>query len=156
MKTKSKHLFLSFLFALLCFTSCQEEITEISIPNDQEAIVPNSTLVSLMSRTTANFGAADNILDNVSCFSVELPVTIVITDITLIIETLSDLEQLESLLRDASNDANLDFIFPITIIFNDYSHVVIENEDELESFINECVANETDVINKFCNLNCAL
>ncbi|WP_179348476.1 hypothetical protein [Winogradskyella pacifica] len=147
MKTKSKHLFISFLFALLCFTSCQEEITEINIPNDQEAIVPNSTLVSLMSRTTANFGAADNILDNVSCFSVELPVTIVITDITLIIETLSDLEQLESLLRDASNDANLDFIFPITIIFNDYSQVVIENEDELESFINECVANETDVIN---------
>lgn len=146
MKTKSKHLFIFFLFALFCFTSCQEEITEINIPSDQEAIVPNSALVNLISRATANFGAADNILDNVSCFSVELPVTIVISDITLIIETLSDLEQLESLLSNASNDTNLDFVFPITIIFSDYSQMVIENEDELESFINECVDNELDVI----------
>ncbi|EPR70124.1 hypothetical protein ADIWIN_3806 [Winogradskyella psychrotolerans RS-3] len=119
----------------------------MDIPNDQEAIVSNSNLVNLMSRTTANFGAADNVLDGVSCFSVELPVTIVISDVTLIIETLSDLEQLESLLSNATNDTVLDFVFPIAIIFNDYSQMEIQNEEELESFINECVGNETDVIN---------
>ncbi|WP_179335895.1 hypothetical protein [Winogradskyella costae] len=146
MKTKSNYLFIYFLFALFYFTSCQEEITEIEIPSGQEAIVPNSTLVNLMSRATANFGAADNVLDGVSCFSVELPVTIIISDVTLTIETLSDLEQLDGLLSDATNDYILDFVFPIAIIFNDYSQIEIQNENELERFINECVTNETDII----------
>jgi hypothetical protein len=46
-----------------------------------------------MSFTTANFGAADDMLDGASCFSVELPVTIVISNSTTVIETEADLEQ---------------------------------------------------------------
>ena len=36
------------------------------------------------------------------------------------------------------NEDILDFIFPITIIFNDYTEVVIENEEQLENFITDC------------------
>ncbi|SDI15349.1 hypothetical protein [Winogradskyella thalassocola] len=147
MKIKSKYLFINFLFVLFCFTSCQDEITQIENPNDQETIVSNSTLANLMSRTTANFGAADDILDSASCFSVELPVTIVISDITIVIETQSDLQQLESLYNESSiNDDFLDFVFPISIIFNDYSQIVIENEDELQGFVSECGSEENDAI----------
>lgn len=147
MKIKINHLLVAFLFVLLCFTSCQDEVIQIENPNDQETIVPNSTLANLMSRTTANFGAADNILDGASCFSVELPVTIVVSDITIIIETEADLEQLENVLDDASIDEDvLDFVFPITIIFNDYSQIVIQNEDELDNFIDECFDDEMDTI----------
>ncbi|MEH1008596.1 hypothetical protein VDP25_12685 [Winogradskyella sp. ECml5-4] len=138
---------ISLLFVLFCFTSCQDEINEIENPNDQEAIVPNSTLVNLMGRTAANFGAADDILDGASCFSVELPVTVVVNDITTIIETEADLEALEDMLSDVVIDEDiLDFVFPITIIFNDYSEIFIENEDELQTFVNECVYNENAVI----------
>ena len=138
---------ISLLFVLFCFTSCQDEINEIENPNDQEAIVPNSTLVNLMGRTAANFGAADDILDGASCFSVELPVTVVVNDITTIIETEADLEALEDMLSDVViGEDILDFVFPITIIFNDYSEIFIENEDELQTFVNECVYNENAVI----------
>ena len=138
---------ISLLFVLFCFTSCQDEINEIENPNDQEAIVPNSTLVNLMGRTAANSGAADDILDGASCFSVELPVTVVVNDITTIIETEADLEALEDMLSDVVIDEDiLDFVFPITIIFNDYSEIFIENEDELQTFVNECVYNENAVI----------
>ncbi len=138
---------ISLLFVLFCFTSCQDEINEIENPNDQEAIVPNSTLVNLMGRTAANFGAADDILDGASCFSVELPVTVVVNDITTIIETEADLEALEDMLSDVVIDEDiLDFVFPITIIFNDYSEIFIENEEELQTFVNECVYNENAVI----------
>ena len=147
MKTKTNHLFLFALFALFSFTACQDEVSDIINPNEQEAIASNSTLATLMGRTTANFGGADNILDGSSCFSVELPVTIVVSDITIIIETEDDLEQLEDLFEDLIDDEDfLDFVFPITIIFSDYSELVIENEDELESFINECNDDEDDSI----------
>ncbi|WP_179005359.1 hypothetical protein [Winogradskyella forsetii] len=147
MKIQISHLLISFLFAFLCFTSCQDEIEQIENPNEQETIVPNSTLASLMSRTASNFGAADDILDGASCFSVELPVTIQVSDITIIIESEVDLEALEDLLDDVSVDEDaMDFVFPITIIFNDYSQIIIENEDELQSFVADCVENENDVI----------
>ena len=147
MKVKINHILITFLFALFCFTSCQDEISQIEDPNEQETIVPNSTLANLMSRTSANFGAADDILDGASCFSVELPVTIVFSDITIIIETQADLEELEDLLDDVNIDDDiLDFVFPITIIFSDYSQIVIANEDEFQNFIDQCIDDETDVI----------
>jgi len=147
MRFRINSIVIGLLFVLFCFTSCQDEINEIENPNDQEAIVPNSTLVNLMGRTAANSGAADDILDGASCFSVELPVTVVVNDITTIIETEADLEALEDMLSDVVIDEDiLDFVFPITIIFNDYSEIFIENEDELQTFVNECVYNENAVI----------
>lgn len=146
MKFNINHLFLFILFALFSFTACQDEATEVDNPSEQEVIVANSDLTSLMSRTVANFGAADNILDGSSCFSVELPVTIIVSDITIIIETEEDLDLLEDLYEDFEGDDNfLDFIFPITIIFNDYSELVIQNEDELGNFVNDC-EDDDDII----------
>ena len=139
MKTKFNQLILLAFFALLSFTACQNEETEITGPTEQETIVPSSALAGLMSSTTANFGAYDDVLDGSSCFSVDLPVTIVVSDITIVIETEDDLEELEDLFEEfEGNEDILDFIFPITIIFNDYTEVVIENEDQLENFINDC------------------
>ncbi|WP_458627482.1 hypothetical protein [Winogradskyella sp. PC D3.3] len=147
MKIKFKYLFVYSLFALFCLSSCQDEITEIDNLDGQEIIVPSSNLANLISRTTANFGAADDVLDGASCFSVELPVTIVVSDISVLIETESDLHQLESLINGVNNsDDDLDFVFPIVIIFSDYSQMVIENEDELDGLINECVSDDYDSI----------
>ncbi|MFK7833847.1 MAG: hypothetical protein AB8B52_11260 [Winogradskyella sp.] len=143
MKIKHRYIVICFLLGLLSFTACQDEISETENQNEQDSIAPNSTLSNLMSRTTANSGTADAILDGASCFSIELPVTVVINDTTFIIETLLDLEPLENLLND---DAVLDFVFPITIIFNDYSEIVIENEDTLQSFIDQCNSEENEII----------
>lgn len=147
MKTKTYPIVTYFLFALLCFTSCQDEITEIDNLNEEEYIVPNSTLANLMRSTSANFGAADDILDGASCFSVELPVTIELNDITIIIEMEAGLMQLEDLLNTiAIEDNDIDFVFPITIIFSDYSDIVIEDEAQLQAFVDQCVANENEGI----------
>ena len=145
MKIKINQLLLYTLFALLTFTACQDEITVVDNPTNQEVILANSTLSSLMSRTTANFGGADDILDGSSCFSVNLPVTIIVSDITIVIETEEDLDELQNLFYDFDDDL-LDFIFPITIIFNDYTEVVIENEDQLNNYIIACSSDEDDVI----------
>ncbi|MFC0604645.1 hypothetical protein [Winogradskyella pulchriflava] len=145
MKTKTNKFFLLAFFALLCFTSCLNEETEVNTPNEQETIEPTSQLATLMSMTTAHFGGMDDILDDSSCFSIELPVTIIVGDITIIIETEADLGQLEDLFEQFEDDDDfLDFVFPITLIFSDYTEVVIENEDQLENFINECDDDDLD------------
>lgn len=147
MKTKINHVFFFVFFALLSFTACQDEVSEVNNPDEQETIESSSQLASLMSRTTANYGAMDDILDDSSCFSIELPVTIIVSDITIVIETEADLEQLEDLFEDFEDDDDfLDFVFPITIIFSDYTEIVIENEEQLEDFIEDCDDEEDDII----------
>ena len=126
-------------FVLLLFTSCQDEEIATNDPETQETIVPSSELANMMTYAAANYGAADNILDNSSCISVNLPVTIVANGITITIETLEDLALIEDVFEEFETDEDiLEFIFPITIILNDYTEIVIESIDELEVFIEEC------------------
>lgn len=125
------------LFALVAFTACQDEVIDITPTNDQEVLQSNSPLTDLMTQTTANSGSYDDFLDNASCFSIELPVTINAGGITIIIEDVQALEDLEDFLEEFEDD-DLDFVFPITITFNDYSEITINSEDELEDLIDDC------------------
>ena len=143
MKPYIKQYFLVFLFALLFF-SCQDELVEIISPDEQETLVANSTLSNLMLRTSANNVTTDNVLDNSSCFSVDLPVTVVISDITITITTEDDLEELEDLLDDFQGELP-EFVFPITIIYSDYEERVIENQEQLEALLEQCF-DDDDVI----------
>lgn len=147
MKTQIKHIFLIILFALIGFTACQDEVIEINNPNTQQAIVANSSLANLISNTTSFFVSANNILEDSNCFSVELPVTVIVSDITIVIETEADLELLADLVSNLdTNEAAIDFIFPITLIFTDYSEFVIDNEEQLQNLISECELDEDDSI----------
>jgi hypothetical protein len=50
------------------------------------------------------------------------------------------------LFEDLNDDEYfLDFVFPITIVFNAYTEWVIENDDQLENFISDC-AEDVDSI----------
>ncbi|MFL0352090.1 LamG domain-containing protein [Xanthomarina sp. GH4-25] len=146
MKTTIKFIFLFVSIMLITFTSCQDEVIEETPPNEQEVIQPNSNLANLMRNTSANDGSVDDILDNSDCFTVNLPVTIIANGIILTIETIDDLSLLEAIF-DASNtdDDDVEFLFPVTIILNDYTEVNIDSIDALNDFIDSCIANE-DVI----------
>ncbi|MUU79479.1 hypothetical protein [Winogradskyella endarachnes] len=147
MKSVFRCLVLFILFGVLFLTSCQDEVSDIETLDEQETIVPNSSLANLMSNVATNNGAVDDFLDNASCFSLELPITVMVSDVTIVIESEADLEELEYLFNDVSvNDDILDFVFPLTIIFSDYNEFVIENEDQLQTFINECVEDDNDII----------
>lgn len=147
MKSRISHLFIYAFFALLTFTSCQDETIDVNNPEEQEIIQPNSQLSNFIGNVTANCGDYDNILDESSCFSIELPVTIIVGDVTIVIETLDDLEELEDLFAQYENEDDFfDFVFPFTIIFNDYTQVVIENEEQLEDFIEDCEIEDDEVI----------
>jgi len=123
--------------------SCQEEANEETPPNQEETITPNSALANLMRYTSANDGSVDDIMDDSDCFTVNLPVTIIANGITLTIESLDDLSLLEEIFNASNTDVDgLEFLFPITIILNDYTEVNIESLEELEAFIEACITNE--------------
>lgn len=138
MKNLNLKLYLVAFFALIVLFSCENETVD-NVLQQQEIIEPNSTLVQIMQTTTANDGSVDDILDDANCISVNLPVTIQIDGATLTIETLQGLSQIEEIYNEFDDDVDdLDFVFPITITLNDYTQIVIEDEDELENFVEAC------------------
>ena len=143
MKSKFKNaLFLAF-FALLALTSCQNEITEITDPDQEQVIVADSPLANLMRSTAGNNGTVDNIMDNSDCISIDLPVTIIVNSITITIEKYDDLELIRDIFEEFTDDEDeLEFVFPITIILKDYTEVVIENVEELGEFLDGCEDDE--------------
>lgn len=134
-------------FALISFNSCQDEVLEVTETDDETLIAPSSTLANLMQSAVTNDGSVDDIMDDANCFSVNLPVTIIVNDITITINSLEDLALIEEIFDEYDSDEDfLEFLFPITIVLNDYEEIVIENEDQLEDFIEECTDVDDDVI----------
>ena len=139
MKTTFKTFLLIPFFALLLFTSCQDEVTEITAPEESEALTASSELTDLMFSTSIMDGSFDNIIDSASCTSVELPVTVIVNGLEIIIDSEEDFEVIEAIFDEFDDDEDeLDFIFPITIILSDHEEIVIENHDALETLIEEC------------------
>ncbi|WP_347922550.1 hypothetical protein [Pontimicrobium sp. SW4] len=139
MKTKFNYTLLLAFFALLTFSSCQDEVIEITGPSENQVIAPQSTLANLMMSTSSNDGTTDDIMDSANCLSVNLPVTIIVNGITITITTEEDLDFIRDVFEEFSDDDDtLEFIFPITIVLNDHTEVVIENMDQLENFIDRC------------------
>lgn len=146
MKSKMRKLLLLPFFALLLFTSCQDEVIDITPPAESEALVANSMLTSFISSTSAKDGSSDNIIDKASCLTVELPVTVIVNGLEIIIDSKEDYKVIEAIFNKFENDIdNLEIVFPITIVLADHSEIVLNNRAELENLIKECKGeNEPD------------
>lgn len=139
MKTKFKFLLLLPFFALLLFTSCQEEEVDITPPNEAETLTATSELTSFLSATSKNDGSKDNIIDGTSCISVKLPVIVKVRGIEIRIDSEADYIKIKRLYQELEDDIDrLDIIFPITIINSDHEEITIESAEQLSEFIAEC------------------
>ena len=144
---KAMKIFLkTFILSLaLVFTSCQDEITELIDPMQDETITASSPLVSLVQRTTARDGSFDNIIDAASCLSIELPVTVVVNGLEIIIDSREDLQVIEDIFEESDFDEDiLDIIFPITVITSDHREITIESLAELRELAAECIEGGDD------------
>jgi len=146
MKSLIKNIVLPALLVLFVFTSCQEEIDVISSENPTgETIEANSTAAQLITQTTANDGSIDNIIDGASCINVVFPVTVNVNGLEITIDSEMDLEVIEQIFDEFDDDDDdLEIIFPITIISGDFTEVVINNQEELQTFIDQCVEGGDD------------
>ncbi|WP_378176931.1 hypothetical protein [Aquimarina sp. SS2-1] len=146
MKTQINSLLLCLTISMFVLTSsCRTELDEeIGAPQDR-TLAANSKVADLMLKTAMNDGSGDNILDGTSCFDVALPVMLNVNGIDITIDSEDDFVLIEDIFDEFENDIdNLEFIFPITIIFSDFSEMIIENENQLETFIEDCEEDEED------------
>ena len=146
MKTTAKMLLTLFLFSTLLFTSCRtEEIELIQAPQEQ-VLEANSAVATLMQRIATNDGSNDNIIDNSNCFSIQLPVTVIVNGIELIINSESGFVDIEAIFDEFDDDVdNLQIIFPITVILTDFSEIVINNISDFNALSSTCNGeNESD------------
>ncbi|GAA4948377.1 hypothetical protein GCM10023314_22100 [Algibacter agarivorans] len=127
------------------FTSCQDEVTEITQPDESEALAPASELTSLMLSTSSLDGSADNIIDKASCTAVKLPITVEVNGLEIRIDSREDFKVIEAIFNEFEDDEdNLDIVFPITIILSNHDEIVIENRDALEELIKDCRGENED------------
>ena len=146
MSIKMYKIIIVTFFVPITLLTCQDEIVEISETNEESVIIPNSTFVSSMQSTVTNDGSVDDIMDDADCFSVDLPVTVLVNDLSITINTLSDLQLIEDIYNEFDTDEDsLEFSFPITIILYNYENIVIQNQTELVAFTADCDNLVTDL-----------
>ena len=139
MKNKLKQLNLFLLALILTLGSCREEESVFIEGPEEETLAANSNIASLLQNTATKDGSDDNIIDNASCISIELPVSVVVNDLEIIVDSPEDFETIEDIFDEFDDDDDiLEIIFPITIILSDFTELVINNLDELEDFADDC------------------
>jgi hypothetical protein len=137
MRSIIKYLFLALF--LIGNVSCQKEISQTIQPNQNEILVANAAVTTLVKSTVTNDGSKDNIIDNASCISIKLPATVVVDGVTLNIDSEADYDDIEAIFDEFDDDNDqLGIVFPITIILSDFSQITINNSKELESFVDDC------------------
>jgi hypothetical protein len=82
-----QYIILSVLF--FSFGSCQKE-EETIVQDTSESFVFGSPMADLLLRVSQNPTAIDNILDNTSCFSVQLPVTVIVNGQQILVSNQAD------------------------------------------------------------------
>ena len=146
MKTLIKNIVLPALVLLFVCTSCQDEI-DVAGPAElnEENIEATSETAALIVQTSANDGSSDNIIDGASCISIVFPITVDVNGVEITLDSEMDLRIVEEIFDEFSDDEdNLDIIFPITIMTGDFSEVVINNQQELALFVDECIEGGDD------------
>jgi len=126
-------------FGLLC-SSCQKEETElVDETNNEETITANSQLAAMLISASQNNGSVDDLIDGSSCTSVELPVAVYANNQPLTIQNLDDLQLIQTIFDEFPDDTDiLEIVFPIRVIYEDYSEEEIENIGEMASIVANC------------------
>ncbi len=145
MKKTLKLLGIISLCMTFLLTACRSEEDELIEPNPEETLQANSKVANLLQRTAQNDGSEDNIIDNASCIDIELPVTVNVNGLEIVVDTEEDLDLIEDIFDEFDDDEDvLEILFPITIVLSDFTEVSIENFDQLEEFAEQCEGENED------------
>jgi hypothetical protein len=130
------------VIAILCIVgiSCQtEELVVNNAPQDN--LVADAQLAGKLLQMAQYPTAIDNVVDNTSCFSLQLPFTVVVNGQTLVVDAVSDYQVIRDILDASSTDNDSVTIqFPINITYADYSTATLQTQSELNAAVTNCVS----------------
>lgn len=121
------------------FFSCQKEENEIIQNDNVSSISKVSPLTSLIMRVTQNPTSNDNVMDNSSCFHVQLPVTVIVNGQQITVSSETDYQLVQDAIDAFSTDDDIvNFIYPITIQFQNFTTLTLNNSDDLDDVLDDC------------------
>lgn len=127
------------LLSGIFFTSCRTEESEIINPSIEETLEANSTIAGLMQRVSLSDGSLDNIIDSANCFTVNLPVTVIVNGIEVTVNTEADYDLIEDILDESDDDTDtVEIVFPITVTLADYTEVTLNSIEEFLALAITC------------------
>lgn len=139
MKNSLKQLSLFILALTMTLVSCREEESIFIDGPELETLKADSNIARLLQNTAAKDGSDDNIIDNASCISIELPVSVIVNDLEIVVDSPEDFSTIEAVFDEFDDDDDvLEIAFPITIVLSDFTELVVNNLDELEDFADDC------------------
>ena len=129
-----------FFIVLISFVvfSCQKE-EEVIIEDTTQNLANRMPLTDLIIRVSQNPTSTDNVIDNSSCFSVQLPVSVVLNGNTIVVNSEADYQLVQDAI-DAStwDDDIVSFNYPITIQYQGFTTQVLNNSSELDNVLDQC------------------
>ena len=132
-----KNIILLLLVSLSIF-SCQTEEVVI-IEDNNENLSASSPLVSLVSRVSQNTTSQDNILDSSSSFAVQLPLVVIVNNQQITVSTTADYQIVQDAIDAFLNDDDIvNFVYQITIVYQNFSTQVISNSNALDDVLDDC------------------
>jgi hypothetical protein len=127
------------LYVGFLFSSCQKEESVLIDETPDETITGNSVLGQMLISASQNNGGIDDLIDGNSCFSLQLPVTVNVNSQILIIQSIFDLQTIQLIFDQSQNDTDIiEIVFPIEIVYEDYSIDTINSLTEMESLQDNC------------------
>ena len=123
---------------LISIIGCQKE-EETIIQDDTQTFTSSSALSGLLLRTSQFPTAFDNVLDSSSCFSVQLPVTVIVNNQQIVVSNQSDYQLVQNAINQFSNDDDIvNFVYPITIVYQNFQTQILQNSNDLDDVLDEC------------------
>ena len=138
MKNRERLLQTLIWLAIVCsglLVSCQNEEVDINTGTNAQTLNKSSNLSKLLSRVSMENTSNDNVLDSTSCFSVKLPVNVILNgQETFTVNSENDFGTIAEILQTPNGNGTIDFVFPITLVFPDYSEQVVTSQQQFNQF----------------------
>ena len=116
---------------------CRQEDEPILI-GERPSLV-NSNVAGLLQRTALNDGSVDNIIDRANCLTVKLPVIVKANGTDLLVDSQDDYANIEAIFDASDDDTDvLEIMFPITIVFSDFTEVPVTDQSQLNTLAANC------------------
>ncbi|PIQ17954.1 MAG: hypothetical protein COW66_08965 [Flavobacteriaceae bacterium CG18_big_fil_WC_8_21_14_2_50_34_36] len=123
---------LVILLMSFVFFSCQKEESEFIDTTPVDTITANSVLATLLQNASQNSGSIDDFIDGTPCSSIQFPYQVIINGQTIIITDATDLAGI------ANTTSPITIVFPITVVFEDFSTLLVINQQELDALVILC------------------
>lgn len=146
MKIQLKNIIQILVLSILFLGACQEELVVITNPQNENAIGSTSPLADLVQNSTMMDGSFDNIIDNSSCISIALPVTVIANGEEIVVNTAEDYKLIERVFDESDTDEDkLEIVFPVTVVMADFTEIIVSNDDELDDLKEGCLEGGEDI-----------